>query len=553
MENKPLAKELQINKFSRELEKTLEYNQLNRELRGLVDAEVLTLDDARRLSDVPYKATLIPNLIMLREQFLSGDIGQEKYNQLKDEIVSEMLDTKVRISKKGNAVFEMTDKNKAVRAEGYDEIEKLSRKEYEQLASKSGTLHYNKLLGLESMFATRTKHKGKSRKYVNDVKPIAVELVSDEQILIPRIDVKLNNVTGIEKSDIKYESVEAGQPFILTLYEFMYLIIRDEYAGYCEANGDPRGAYLSVKSTNVIEVKNDRYVGRVTNSEGKEMIPTPYISFKRRYGAIKANIDIIDEETFEGKYKVKPGYERFWDLIPKDKQDNNFRNQYIEFNTDSEKILVFQHYLGINSEMGQFVSKLRDGKYKTTNYQLLRAMRSEFKSRFDKLGCSSGKLFVINELKYPTYEGYRLEGEFYPILVGFTLVSDEDLSVPVIDNKEWELNKLKDRVFYPDVKYRHVKAHEKFNLTLVEFMFLLMRDEYLGVCSIYNHASQIRLDLDSVKGYPTKSTKLPNPEFTRVKDSVSPQEIFKWDNGKAKVFPKFREKFGYLEHFQKSN
>jgi hypothetical protein len=574
VENKPLAKELQIFKFSRELEKSLEYNQLNRELTGLVDDGVLTLEDAKRLNDAPYDARLIVDLEKLRIKFHDGEIDQEKYDQLKDDIVSKMLDTKQRISKNGNIVFEMTDTNKAVRDVGNEELEKLSKAEYDALANKSGTLHYRSLLGLESQYTTRTKHKGKSRKYVNDIKPIAVVLVSDERIEVPQIDVKLNSLTGIDESDIQKVFVEAGQVFALTLYEFMYLIMQDEYGCYCEANGDPRGLYLSVKatnaieirnvkSTNAIEIKDRKYLqlkegienadGEKENKPRRRMVPTPYISFMKRYGAIKSEIEIIDEETSEGKYKIKPGYERFFDLIPKDKQDNNLRNRHIEFNTDSEKILVLQHYLGISTEMGQYVSKLKDGKYKTTNYQLLKAMRLKDKSRFDKLGFSSGKLSVINELKYPTYESYRLEGELHPILVGFTLISDEEISVPEVDNSLWELKKYEDKAYYPDPKIRRVNAHEKFHLSSIEFMILLMRDEYLGVCSIYDHVSQIRLDLDGIKGYPTKSTKIPDPKFIRVKDSVIPHEIFEWDNGKAKVLPNYREKFGYLENFQKGN
>lgn len=175
----------------------------------------------------------------------------------------------------------------------------MSPEEVANLGSKSGTLHFQHLLGLQSKKADRV---GKNRQSYDSFRAVGVTLVSDEPISVPVIDVLKDKKTGINpETDITYRDVEAGVPFDLTYYEFMYLIIRDEYAGFCSREGDPKGVYFSAKMNAYLKNQAEA--------------PTPTINFTQE-GSPKENMIAIDRKEADGRWVIKDEYaEKFGALL----------------------------------------------------------------------------------------------------------------------------------------------------------------------------------------------------------------------------------------------
>lgn len=194
-----------------------------------------------------------------------------------------------------------TAANEEVLAKGQEILASMSEEERKNLGSKSHTLHFVHLLGLASKKSSRRISATETRDCST---PVGVTLVSDIDIEVPVIDVLKNKDTGIDpKTDISYRKVKAGEQFDLTYYEFMYLILRDEYAGFCEANGDPKGCYFSPKLP--------------AFWKGEAKLPTPTINFKS--GSVKATMIDIDEKGPNG-WQIKPQYaEKFGPLLQKSK------------------------------------------------------------------------------------------------------------------------------------------------------------------------------------------------------------------------------------------
>lgn len=187
--------------------------------------------------------------------------------------------------------------NEEIIAQGNAIIAQMSEEERANLGSLSHTLHFKHLLGLASKKDRRKVSKDETRPCS---KAVGIVFVSDIDIEVPEIDINLNSDTGIRKEDIKYRKVKAGEEFFLSYYEYMYLITRNEYAGLCEANGDPKGAYFSPKLPAFYS--------------GDKKLPTPTINLKS--GSVKENMIDIDVKTEEG-WKIKPGYEKFEPLLKK--------------------------------------------------------------------------------------------------------------------------------------------------------------------------------------------------------------------------------------------
>lgn len=166
------------------------------------------------------------------------------------------------------------------------------------LTSKSGTLHFVNLLGLQSKKAERVVS---GRQTVETFKSVGIVLVSDEPISVPQIDITKDKDTGIDPAtDITYKDVAAGEEFALSYYEFMYLIVKDEYSGLCANGDDPHGVYLAVKMP--------------AYTRGQAKLPTPTICFKT--GSPKENMIAIDEQDADGKWVIKPEYaEKFGALL----------------------------------------------------------------------------------------------------------------------------------------------------------------------------------------------------------------------------------------------
>lgn len=186
-------------------------------------------------------------------------------------------------------------------AQGNQILSTMSEEQRSQLGSKSHTLHFQRLLGLQSKKSSRRVAKDETRDCSTAV---GIELISDEDIEVPVIDITKDKYTGITAEDISYRKVKAGEVFNLSYYEFMFLILRDEYAGSFEANGNPKGAFFSAKMHAFFD--------------SRTKLPTPVINL--RDGAIKATMVDIDEKGPDGVWVIKEPYrEKYGALLKKAK------------------------------------------------------------------------------------------------------------------------------------------------------------------------------------------------------------------------------------------
>lgn len=187
-----------------------------------------------------------------------------------------------------------TEKKKADKSyltTGQAEIASMSEEEVANLGSKSNTLHFQHLLGLQSKKADRV---GKGRQSFESFKAVGVCLKTDIEIQVPVIDVTKDKNTGINpETDITYRTVGAGETFELNYYEFMYLIIRDEYAGFCSREGDAKGVYFSAKMSSFLK--------------NQAQLPTPTINFSGD-GSPKEGMIAIDRKEADGKWVIKDEY-----------------------------------------------------------------------------------------------------------------------------------------------------------------------------------------------------------------------------------------------------
>lgn len=371
--------------------------------------------------------------------------GQEGSRTLSTERFKMKWNNKKEKSKK-EYYYKITKANEELKIEGQEIIDSLTDEERKILRSKSGTLHFKRLLTLGSV-----RYKGAS-------KPVGVALVSDEDISVPVIDVMKNQETGIDvENDISYREVKAGEEFYLTYYEFMFLIIRDEYAGYFEANGNPYGAHLSVKSP------------AFKREEVK--LPTPTINFAKGTGSIKTkdNMFDIDEPSPDGKWVIKPGFERFAPLIHNGKRRKRRNKKDSESRGTNTYSVPTRIAIALQEELG--LSGVSVKHKSTSEEELLKRgdknIGSMDENQRKNLGSKSGTLHFVHFLIHPKKSRS----------IGVTLISDEDIQVPEIDIKkdnETGIDPLN------DISYRTVSAGEQFDVSLYEFMYLIIRDEYAG-------------------------------------------------------------------------
>ena len=182
---------------------------------------------------------------------------------------------------------------------GAEVVSGLSDEAKSNLCSKCHTLHYVKLLKLTSKRADRATTSGYTTR---DFKTVGIVLYSDEAIDVPDIPGYYTKETGIPPEDVKSRRVEAGEYFFLTYYEFMFLVLRPEYSGYCSRDDDPYGVVLSLKMTHF--------------KEGRAKLPTIAIKFVGA-GSPKESWDAIDEYDAEtDTWSIKPKYqEKFGHLL----------------------------------------------------------------------------------------------------------------------------------------------------------------------------------------------------------------------------------------------
>jgi|HigsolmetaAR203D_1030402.scaffolds.fasta_scaffold00025_81 hypothetical protein len=179
-------------------------------------------------------------------------------------------------------------------------VASMSEAEIEALGSKSHTLIFLECLGMGSKRSSRRVAEDQN---VDCATPVAARFRTTEDIMVPQIPITKDRFTGINpETDITWVPKKAGEEFILSYYEIMYLLIKDEYGGYCSDGENPKGVRFTPRL--------NAYVAN------QALLPTPTLTLEK--GAIKASITNIDEEVEPGKWVCKPEYEeKFGDLFKK--------------------------------------------------------------------------------------------------------------------------------------------------------------------------------------------------------------------------------------------
>lgn len=421
--------------------------------------------------------------------------------------------------KKNEYYYRLTGANKKLKDEGFAILTSMSPEERENLGNKSNTLHFVTLLGLASKPSTKTKYRDGQRYYDKEPQPIGVTLYSDIDIDFPELkDITKDKISGIDlEKDFSYRTVKAGDHFHLTYYEFMYLIIRPEYAGQCEAMGVPDGLRLSVKMT--------------AYEKDKAKLPTPTLNFDKDLGSIRTYIINIDYKTQQGKWVVRSGLERFEPFL-KSKNKKRKLNAY-----GIKKIAIaLQEQLALEN-IAEKKSENEKGLV-TRGGNILKIMGNERKK---KLGNKSAKLHLKNLLviKQKGNSDFLVDKP-----VGMTLVSEEEIQVPVIDvlkNNKTGINPT------TDISYLTVNAGEHFSISNYEFMYLIVRDEYVGFCSFDNDKEGAYF-LPNFENYFSGKNKLPYPKlYSSYSYNPEPEKIYQEaEDGSIKIIPQYVEKFGAL-------
>ncbi|MCM3624825.1 hypothetical protein M4D70_21605 [Brevibacillus borstelensis] len=414
---------------------------------------------------------------------------------------------------KRSSYFKITAANEEKIIQGQEIIDSMTDEERKVLRSKSGTLHFKRLLTLGSV-----RYKGQS-------KPVGVALVSDEDISVPVIDVMKNQETGIDvEKDISSRNVKAGEEFYLTYYEFMFLIIRDEYGGYFEANDNPYGAHLSVKSTFKKKVAK---------------LPTPTINFAKGTGSIKTedNMFDIDKKSPDGTWVIKPGFERFAPLVHNGKRRKRPSNKDSEYtySVPTRIAIALQEELGLSGVSVKHRSTSEEELLKRGD----KIITSMDETRRRNLGSKSGTLHFVLSLGYPNKRGNLGQ-------IGMTLKSDEDIQVPVIDIKKDNETGI-DPV--NDITYRTVSAGEKFDISLYELMYLIIQDEYAGFFRVDGNERGAVFSPNLTR-FLKGEKKLPIPKIEFEKNDkfkfITVDISKSTESGEIEVKPEYVAKFGAL-------
>jgi len=264
------------------------------------------------------------------------------YNDKKPVKPKKSSSIRYRVDKFGTIIgkyYSETEARKAIMDIAREIIKDLSEEELSKLGSMSGTLHFVRLLGMASKKDTRTvkKYKFDGDNIGRDIEwftPVGVELISDIDISVPVIDMHLVKELMRKKrpgepptyfdpkGDVGERKVRANEPFYLSLYEFLFLMIRDEYAGMLrrDETDDDWGVNIEFKWTNALEQYSDGSWGlkSMTDEFGtkKFVLPTPYVRyFARGGGGPKVGMIVIDEVDDQGVWRIKDEYKRFEPLL----------------------------------------------------------------------------------------------------------------------------------------------------------------------------------------------------------------------------------------------
>lgn len=227
-------------------------------------------------------------------------IRQENIEELNNEVLGgEAQETSAPAS--APATTGKLKESKDVVEDGQRIIATLSEEERAKLGAKSSTLHFKYLLGLDSKKSSMRVNKNESKPCAT---PVGLVFQSDIDIEVPVFDI----LQDTAPTEIPTKSVKAGEEFILSYLEYMYLMLRDDYMGLASYNGDPTACYFSAKLPKFLS--------------GKKSLPTPTANL--RSGSIKETIVAIDEQSNQGGWVIKDEYkEKFGKLLEKRRPRRN--------------------------------------------------------------------------------------------------------------------------------------------------------------------------------------------------------------------------------------
>lgn len=171
-----------------------------------------------------------------------------------------------------------------------------------KIGRDSGTLHFIHALGQSQR--PRSRRIANAKK-VKSYLVVGAVFKTDIDVDVPDIPITCTVFTGVKPEQMGTKHIKAGETFILNMLEYMFLIIREEYSGCCEYEGDPEFCYFSPKVQNFL-----------TNGPQSQKLPTPTICFK--VGSPKESMVAIDVKTADGRWECLPEYqEKFGDLFLK--------------------------------------------------------------------------------------------------------------------------------------------------------------------------------------------------------------------------------------------
>jgi hypothetical protein len=297
-------------------------------------------------------------------------------SEIEKKLVRSKKSTSVKIKKDKSGIpigryFGETEANEAIKVIANQIYRDLTIDEREKLGSMSGTLHFERLLGLASRKTSRplkgydlNSDSPNLDRYKDASKAVGVELISDVDIEVPVIDMNLvNELMRVKRSDeqsiyidpkgdVGTRSVKAGEFFCLSMYEFLFLMIKDEYAGVFRRDDtdDDWGMKIEFKWTNAMERYTDGIWGLKSIVEDigdkkvkKFVLPTPFVQYHTRGGnSIKASMIDIDEKGKNG-WQIKPEYARFAPLMKrKPRSDKGKKRNTDEMKADVKEIVKKQ-------------------------------------------------------------------------------------------------------------------------------------------------------------------------------------------------------------------
>lgn len=387
------------------------------------------------------------------------------------------------------------------------------------LGKHSNSLHFISLLTMK----TKYTNSGRLRVAPSDIgahKPnpnvVGVRLRTDITLNVPVIDVLKNKDTGIEPDDVGSRQINAGEEFIVNMYELMYLVTRKEYAGSFSFNSESDCVYFLPKLSDY--------------ESGRDKLPTPALYFRRgRIGDHEERIDIGNAS--EGK-SLKPEYEESFGALLTPAERNPVRLP--------TSPLVWSLGLSdfLHGKLNGITQKESISVEKRGN-EIWESLSEEARGH---LGEMSNTLHYVSSLTHKPITSKE------PVTVGVRLKTDVPISVPDIDSSKNSSTCITSE----DIKSRSIGAGETFILNMYEFMFLLIKKEYGGYLSLDKNPSGAYLYV-ILNHFESGKHFLPKPSIRLKEDVIINESITELDSSGSHVLKEeHREKFSSIVRGRKA-